>query len=400
VGRPAGDDVKLPRLLYVGQVPVAASHAGAALLYRLLYKYPPERLMILESSLGHTLPDQRLPAIVYKVLRAGRARLLHTRFAEWYSSWLMLAAGQRARQIKALLGNFHPEAVLTVAHGSLWATAAHFAAERKLPLHLICHDDLARTSLIPRRLRPWLDQKFGRVYRQAASRLCVSQFMCDSYLERYGAKGMALYPSRAPDCPRFDAPPERISRNDHPITIAFGGAINSPGYVRALNTLATALEVAGGRLLIFGPLTASAAKENGLARHNIIMCGFVSSSDLIVRFREEVDALFVPMSFDPRERPNMEIAFPSKLTDYTSVGLPILIYGPPYCSAARWAKENRGIAELVETEDGDALLQAIERLAVDIPHRITLGEISLKVGRDMFAHDVSFNKFCQALLFK
>ena len=50
------------------------------------------------------------------------------------------------------------------------------------------------------------------------------------------------------------------------------------------------------------------------------------------------------------DRINMEMAFPSKLADCTATGLPLLIYGPAYCSAVTWARENPGVAEVVETE--------------------------------------------------
>src|SRR5205807_6729158 len=74
-------------------------------------------------------------------------------------------------------------------------TCALPISQRELPLHLICHDDLPRTVLIPERFRPWLERAFGRVYRQAVSRLCVSPFMCEAYRERYGAEGTLLYRS-------------------------------------------------------------------------------------------------------------------------------------------------------------------------------------------------------------
>ena len=144
---------------------------------------------------------------------------------------------------------------------------------------------------LPEWFRPWLDGEFGRVYRQAVSRLCVSPFMCEAYRERYGAEGTVLYPSRAADCPSFDAPPERIARNDHPFTVAFGGTINSPGYVNALVNLASALALIGGRLFIFGPVTPEAARQAGLERPNIVLRGLVKSSDFMTRLREEADAL-------------------------------------------------------------------------------------------------------------
>ena len=36
------------------------------------------------------------------------------------------------------------------------------------------------------------------------------------YEERYGEHAQVLYPSRAVDCPDFDAPPARLARNDGP----------------------------------------------------------------------------------------------------------------------------------------------------------------------------------------
>ena len=240
----------------------------------------------------------------------------------------------------------------------------------------------------PSGLRPWLDREFGRVYRQAVSRLCVSPFMCEAYRERYGAEGTVLYPSRAADCPSFDAPPERLARNDHPFTVAFGGTINSPGYVNALVNMANALAPIGGRLFIFGPVTPEAARQAGLERPNIVLRGLVKSSDFMTRLREEADALFVPMSFAAADRPNMEISFPSKLTDYTAVGLPLLIYGPDYCSAVRWARENAGVAEIVTSERSEETSAAVRRLLRN-DHRRLLASRALEVGNRFFKHEVT-----------
>ena len=212
--------------------------------------------------------------------------------------------------------------------------------------------------------------------------------MREAYRERYGAEGTVLYPSRSADCPRFDAPPERISRNDHPFTMAFGGTINSPGYVSALVNLASALALIGGRLFIFGPVTPEAARQAGLDRPNIVLRGLVKSSDFMTRLREEADALFVPMSFAAADRPNMEISFPSKLTDYTAVGLPLLIYGPDYCSAVRWARENAGVAEIVTSERGEETSAAVRRLLRN-DHRRLLASRALEVGNRFFKHEVA-----------
>jgi hypothetical protein len=94
----------------------------------------------------------------------------------------------------------------------------------------------------------------------------------------------------------------------------------------------------------------------------------------------------------------MEISFPSKLTDCTAVGLPLLIYGPPYCSASRWARENPGVAELVEAEGEAELRRALHRLVTSSDHRISLSKRALEVGHRFFAHAVAQQIFYSALL--
>ena len=277
---------QLPRLLYIGDVPVESSYHGSALLYRLLQTYPPDRLCVVEGDY-RSLPERRLPQVVYKTLRFGYPRLLRSRFHKWYALWLSLRSAARVSMMRTLPHDFKPEAVLTVAHGYSWVTAAEFARRHRLPLHLIVHDDWPSMT---RKKTP-----FARVYREAASRLCVSPFMVDEYQRRYGVYGQVLYPSRAQDAPTFTTPPERLREVGRKTVFAFAGTINTPQISRLLRMLAECLDAQNGELLIFGPLTTSQAAVYGLDRPNIRLCGMLSSGELIQRLRSEVDALVVPM---------------------------------------------------------------------------------------------------------
>jgi glycosyltransferase involved in cell wall biosynthesis len=182
-----------------------------------------------------------------------------------------------------------------------------------------------------------------------------------------------------------------LASNDHPFTVAFAGTINSEGYIRALRSLQKALKVVGGRLLLFGPTTSDERLNNDHTEFR----GLLSSSELLNVLREEADALFVPMSFDPADRVNMEMAFPSKLADYTAVGLPLLIYGPPYCSAIAWARENAGVAEIAESEVD--LGHSVALLANNPDKRIALGKRALAAGREYFTHDRAQQIFHQSI---
>ncbi len=117
---------------------------------------------------------------------------------------------------------------------------------------------------------------------------------------------------------------------------------------------------------------------------NTEICGLLAATDLLKRLREEADALFVPMSFAASDRANMEMAFPSKLADYTATGVPLVIYGPSYCSAVAWARENPGVAEIAETEID--LSNAVAKLANNPDHRLSLGKRALDIGREYFTH--------------
>jgi glycosyltransferase involved in cell wall biosynthesis len=389
--------VTLPGLLYVGDVPVESSYHGSALLYRLLQNYPGDRLQIVEAGLHASLPERRLKSVQYHFHQLPLARLHYTRFAKLYVSLVSLSATRRAAVLLPLCSGFKPEAILTVTHGYSWITAARLAQKLAVPLHLICHDDWPRIAMIADALRNWLDAKFGRVYRQANSRFCVSPFMVEAYERRYTVRGVVLYPSRAPDCRVFASPPERLGRNDHRFTCAFAGTVNYAGYVELLNGLAKTLRDVDGQLLIFGPLGAQQARAMGLTEANMEVRGLLNSAKLIMRLREEGDALFVPMSFAAAAKANMQISFPSKLADYTAAGVPLLICGPDYCSAVRWARENPGVAEVIMNEDPAELATAVNRLR-DPAHRIALAKTALQKGDQFFSHAAAEKVFLQALL--
>lgn len=385
-----------PGLLYIGDVPVESSYHGSALLHRLLAAYPPENLCVVETATA-SVPSRRLPDVKYLSYPIAKQRWLNTRFHSQAVAWFSRVAARTGARIDAVVDRFECESVLTVAHGFGWLAAADFAVKRNAPLHLMVHDDWPRVAAVRAGFREWLEERFARVCRQAQSVLCVSPAMCAAYETRYGVSAETIYPIRASDCAQFDAPAARVGRNEGPFTIAFAGSINSDGYIQALLALQEAVVAIGGRLLIFGPLSADEARRCGLNHSQTIVRGLLSSTELMARLRDEADALFVPMSFCLPDRTNMELAFPSKLTDCTAVGLPLLIYGPPYCSAVAWARENSGVAEVVDTDRNTDLAQAVARLARDPSRRLALSQKALEVGRRYFAHEAVQQVFDRAI---
>ncbi len=388
---------RLPRLLYIGDVPVESTVAGSALLYRLLQNYPTDKLYIIESNTLKSNPNKRLPNVTYKTVPLGSRRLLQSRFVEAYTSYIFLTARWRSQQLVKVVKTFKPNAILTVAHGLSWLTAAALARRFKVPLHLIIHDDLP--SYIP--VVPWLqnafNRKFGNIYQQAQSRFCVSPYMVESYHKRYGVTGSVIYPSRAADIYEFGCPPKKNNSSSKALVFAYAGSVNSQGQADTLISLASVLEILGGRLIIYSGLTQESANKIGLSHQNIDMRSLIPYKKLVSTLREEADVLFLPMNFDSDRKSNMQLCFPSKLTDYTATGLPLLVWGPHYCSAVRWAKDNPGVAEVVDQDSLEALVIAVKKLAQDTEYRFNLGQNAIDIGREYFAHARVTEKFYDGL---
>jgi len=371
----------MPRLLYVADVQVEASQHGSALMFRALETYPADRLRIVETAVA-SLPARRLPGVAYASVPIGRRRWLDSRLHGLYSAWLTWRASHRADRVMSSLSGFDVEAVATVGHGFGWITAAEVARRLDVPLHFIVHDDWPRSSAIVEACRPWLERTFGRIYRGAASRLCVSPFMAEEYERRYGAAGSLMYPSRAKDCPVFPAKAAR-QIGDGEMVIGYGGN-SSPLLVESLRALAAALPGTRTRLALFGGFDEDAQRQLLAVSPAISLHGFVPFDQMIRELREIADVLFVPMTFGAEQMDNMKISFPSKLTDYTATGLPLLIHAPAYASAVRWARAEHDVAEIVD-EPGEAPLRAaITRLHEDADRRARLASNAVAAGQRYF----------------
>ncbi len=377
---------ELPRLCYVGSLPVEATSASMVLLHRLLETYPPERLRILHARDNPEQPlhpERRLPGVPHQELPAtfrrgwvfARRRL--PRVFRWALAW-----HSRRQTVAALqaLGNFRPEAVLTIHELFGWATADHLARRTGAQLHLVLHDEWFRNLPMAASLRPWFEARFSEVYRRAQSRLCVCPYMEENYRSRFGAPGTVLYPARGLGSPVHPTPPPGLEVPG-PLQVAYGGNVFHRGYWESLGHVASVLAETNGQLHLFGP-SAEAARANGLERANVVTHGF--TFDLAARLRSLAHVLYLPMTFESREEPNMRVSFPSKLVEYTATGLPLLIHGPAYCSAVRWALDHPGIAAVV-TEPGVAPLRAaLADLSVPARRR-AFAETAIRVAQPLFS---------------
>jgi glycosyltransferase involved in cell wall biosynthesis len=377
--------------MYIGDVPPEATVESPSLLYRLLEEYPRELLSVVYRAGYKSVQTRRLDGLTYKQFHLDSLQLPYRYGIRNIAT--LFTGGVLYRGLRHAVRNFRPEAILTIAHGFGCLPAATLARRLCVPLHLVLHDDWLTWVGVPQTLLPYAGRRFASVYRQAESRLCISPYMEDEYRSRYGVSGKVLYPQRPKDLPRFEAP---AFREGKPV-VAFAGTVWE-GYAQALRKVARVLGQIGGKLLIFSQHSESELGALGLTGGAVDARPFIPASRLVELLRRESDMLLVLMDFRTSDNCNMLYAFPSKLSVYTAVGLPIIIWGPPQCSAVRWARDNNGVAEVVDSEDLSQLERVIHTLSQDRSQRFTLATKSLALGEDCFSYDKCRDAFYECLV--
>ena len=373
-----------PRLLYLSDIP-PENRPGNQLVHRLLSPYPNARLLFVTGNTYQQYPEASIPGLTQRTIRtAGMPRLLFSRLRPSYAKWLYRTLPHSTYLTSRVIREFRPQVVATVAHGYSWLLADAVARAHDLPLHLFVFDDFVRQSGLREADRAWAMSRFRDIYRRAAVRWCISEPMAEAYRELYGVDAEVFYPPRAAELTVFSEPPARGDARDRPKVFGFAGSLNYPPYGRMLATLAEVLENAGHRLLVFGGHSPETAARHGFARGNVTLGPLLPADEIPARLRDEVDVLFAPMAFEDDYRHDMEISFPSKLADYTAAGLPILIWGPAYCSAVRWAEQNADSAYVVTDASARSLRSGVDALATTHGLLERLARGAIKTGERHF----------------
>ncbi|MGA3310593.1 MAG: glycosyltransferase [Xanthobacteraceae bacterium] len=337
------------RLLYCSSVSPQAVAAGELLVYRHLRARPSRSVMVVAPD--HKPVDEDIePAVSISVPPAPKFVQRLRRHVLWSVADALAGSLVKARFTEQA-DRFRPQAVCsTLLPDSLLTAAASYAKERRLPLVLFCHDDYS--DAVP----PAGRRHLARIYRQAAVRFCVSSVMEREFFRRYGVRGTLL-----PPIPGHAPRPPQVQRAEDPLVVGFAGSIGV-GYMEAMLRLAEALHRVGGRLVIASPTDRNLTPP--VWQHPAVQdLGALRPDEVLSRFTAAgVNAVAVIQSFDPAERRAFRLNFPSKLAEYATFGLPVLVVAPDDASASLWLKDRPGVAILVDGLVPAQFAAAVERL--------------------------------------
>jgi glycosyltransferase involved in cell wall biosynthesis len=257
------------------------------------------------------------------------------------------------KMVDNLVHSFRPDVVVTVAHGWWHIQARRVARKFELPLVSFFQDWWPDFPDVPIAFRPQVEQQFCRTCTESAAAICVSEGM----RSELGSPPNAVV---IHDVAYFSTLRGGSRDSTAPMRVAYFGNLGEYGSLveSALRALKASKRV---RLEVFGskPLWSSEAEDE--FRSLGLYHGFLPTNQLVESLRQ-FQAVLVAMSFAPAFRRRMMTSFPSKMINAMQLGLPVVVWGPEYCSAVQWAR--RGDKALCVTEaDSSALREALEALA-------------------------------------
>lgn len=244
--------------------------------------------------------------------------------------------------------------VLTVAHGDGYLAAMRYARRGNLPLVSMFHDWWPDCARVHGPFQSAIERSFFDLHRSSSGALMV----CNGMLEAIGATPVSsvLYPIASIPATRH----ERQGRGDRePFRVGYAGNLCEYGPMvgellqLTLGQKNVRLEVRGRHPLWSASLCADAMNAN-------CWNGFSQGAEL-ENWLASLDALLVPMAFDPRLKRRMMTSFPSKLTEFAQYRKPIIVWGPEYCSAVKWAQAEQK-ALCVVTPNPASVVAAIDEL--------------------------------------
>jgi len=382
----------LPRLLVFSQAIPESRYAGSLLLLRLLKSYPPESILVIGPR-PH--PESAILRCRYELLRdVPLARLYRTRLSRLKRSLDAFGFGGKIsdHDAETMAQAFRPDVVVTVMQESqFYRAAASFCERNSVPLVLVIHDlvELFEPVL------PWAinrrRQRNAEVVRSAAVRFCISPAMVDRLRKDYGVDSTVLYPNRSEELtPRPPAMSEAL-RNDGHLTIGYAGSL-SYGYGEAVQAILPALKSADAVLRVYSP-----AAPAGLGEY-LEYAGFLPAPmQTWERIKNECDAVLLPYAWPEQFRALYETHFPSKLTEYLGLGMPVLISGPAYAAGVAWGLRHPLAALTVSDPSEEAMRAACVRLRNDAALRMSLASEGVHAGNEEFGPIGIRNQFLRQL---
>jgi glycosyltransferase involved in cell wall biosynthesis len=330
------------------------------------------------SAGGTKHSDTIVPETVLP-LRPYFGRVERTRFAGALNVVEPVFAVLFRRRLRALLQELRPDVLHILPHArGDFAEVRRVASELELPYVVSIHDDLAYTMLRHPRKKQLLEE-LGRLWREAESRLVITEAMGREYCRRYGERPFEIHTDGRVPAPVWRPP---ISR-DQAVTVYFMGMCHH-AYEPNFRTLIEAMAALRSEL----PQLQLKMRTDGHPLHGRALPDWAellpfAREDVVRRDLEEADVLFLPLPHAAEQQSFTRFSLSTKSVAYLATGLPTLFMGPEDSALCQYLRR-RDAAALVTSSDPIALTAALRQLIVDAGRRDALRTNALVACREDF----------------
>lgn len=384
-----------PKILFLADEIPQSKNAGSIQFLRIFADYPSKNLLVVGRKISPNATTLSCKYIALKFAFADRLRT--TRFHRLLPilETLGLVNYHVSKEIKQEIDAFKPDIVVSIMQLYMYYSSAYnYAKSHQLPLYIFCHDDVEEFSNIPDFLKKRLIEKNAIIYKYALQRLCISPQMAKTWEQKYGSSGIVIYP-----IPDKNLKPRHIniSRNildNEKLTIGFAGSM-AYGYAEGISEILPIMVNTNSIFKVYNE-PSKILHEN--ISTNIKFCGYAPTAlETWERIKNECDAIILPYSFQIKYKKLYQTHFPSKLSEYLTLGMPVIIIGPEYATGVIWGLEH---PEAVLTST-DASLQdlaiMIKKLANNADFRQKYSQNAIKYAEE-FAPEKVKKQFYDLLL--
>ena len=370
------------RVLLITVVPPRNDCGVRIVMHRQLVERNPFELHVAsnadfaEDLLVHT--PLRLPYFVDRV----RKSRFGPRLAAWttdYQNFIWPLTTKTA--LEAVVENFKPHVILTLAECGLCHVARKTARRHHLPLVGLFLDwfPVLRGHYGHTSTQPILSRRFRELYAACDLVFCTS----DGMQEVLGPhpNSHVIYPMPG----RHHVPEEFWPPSTGKFRLVYVGSVQN-FYGRMLCPLIERMEATKDlEIVVVGPNADWPQQILERAKANGIYLGF-KSPDEAAAVIASADALLVVMSFESEHELFMRTSFTTKFLDYVAFGKPVILWGPKYCPPVRVTRQHGGAA-VVATDRAEGVVSVCRQLARDTALIEKLSTEALRLHHTLFNPD-------------
>lgn len=129
-----------------------------------------------------------------------------------------------------------------------------------------------------------------------------------------------------------------------PLTLGYAGSV-AYGYGEELVKLIPVLREVGARIRMFSPKPSRSLDALNQASDVVEICGYRPAMEAWREIQETCDAVILPYMNPAEGNESLyRTHFPSKLTEYLALGMPVIVSGPEFATGVRYARGAEAVA--------------------------------------------------------